>query len=469
MVYLKQKSFLFVNLLIKNCNMSEKLIYERPVINRIQSGLPDKFGAKFLMESVTEIEGHPVRDLISGYGSPLYVISEQAIRTTYRELYQAFSTRYPNIQMAWSYKTNYLDAVCRIYHQEGAWAEVVSWFEYEKAVSNGVDPRKIIFNGPYKAVDELRQSVLNGSLIHIDHFDELYQLIRITEDSKVKAKVAIRINMDTGIYPLWERFGFNYENGEAWTAINRIMNSRNMELVGLHTHIGTYIMSTSAYATATWKMAELAVRTERKFAHKIKYLDMGGGFATRNTLKGAYLPGTDTCPSFDDYAEAITGALLNSEIRPEDMPMLILETGRALIDDAGYLLGTVVANKRMASGRRGMIIDIGVNHLFTSFWYEHAVLPGVSVNADAEDTQICGPLCMNIDVIRQAVRFPLLQPGDPVVIERIGAYNMTQWLQFITYRPNVILLGEDGDIHIIRENENLDTFKSQERVPEYLR
>lgn len=446
----------------------EKLKYERPVINRIQSGLPDKFGAKFSVESKTEIDGFAVKELLGQFGSPLYVVSENAIRNTYREMFQAFSTRYPKVQMAWSYKTNYLDAVCRIYHQEGSWAEVVSWFEYEKALSNGVDPRKIIFNGPYKSVEELRQSILNGSLIHIDHFDELYQIIQLSRELPEKAKVAIRINMDTGIYPQWERFGFNYENGEAWNAINRILNTPQLELVGLHTHIGTYIMSAHAYGTATMKLAELAVRTERKFNHKVRYIDMGGGFATRNTLKGAYLPGTDTCPSFDEYADAITGALLNSEIRPEDLPLLILETGRALIDDAGYLLGTVVANKRMASGRRGMITDIGVNHLFTSFWYEHTILPGVPVNADSEDTQICGPLCMNIDVIRQAVRFPLLQPGDPVVVERIGAYNMTQWLQFITYRPKVVLLGEDGEAHIIRENETLDTFKSMERIPAYL-
>lgn len=446
----------------------EKLKYERPVINRIQSGLPDKFGAKFSLESKTDIEGFAVKDLLEQFGSPLYVVSENTIRNTYREVFQAFSTRYPKVQMAWSYKTNYLDAICRIYHQEGSWAEVVSWFEYEKALSNGVDPRKIIFNGPYKSPEELRKSILNGSLIHIDHYDELYQIIQLARELPEQAKVAIRINMDTGIYPQWERFGFNYENGEAWNAVNRILNTPQLELVGLHTHIGTYIMSAHGYGVAAMKLADLAVRTERKFNHKVRYIDMGGGFATRNTLKGAYLPGSDTCPSFDEYADAITGALLNSEIRPEDLPLLILETGRALIDDAGYLLGTVVANKRMASGRRGMITDIGVNHLFTSFWYEHTIMPGVPVNADSEDTQICGPLCMNIDVIRQAVRFPLLQPGDPVVIERIGAYNMTQWLQFITYRPKVVLLGVDGEAHIIRENETLETFKSLERVPSHL-
>ncbi len=449
--------------------MTEKLKYERPVINRIQSGLPDKFGAQFRMESKTHIEGHAVANLLNEHGSPLYVVSETTIRDTYRELMQAFTTRYPRVQAAWSYKTNYLDAVCAIYHSEGSWAEVVSWFEYEKAVSLGVDPRKIIFNGPHKSNEELEQAITGGSLIHIDHFDELYQIVGVTARIGAKAKVAIRVNMDTGIYPMWERFGFNYENGEAWNAINRIMASERLELVGLHTHIGTYIMSTVAYGIAAAKLAELAVRTERKFGHKLGYFDMGGGFATRNTLKGAYLPGTDTCPSFDDYAEAITMAILNSEIRPEDLPLLILETGRALIDDAGYLLGRVVANKRMASGRRGLIIDIGVNHLFTSFWYEHQILPGVPVSDGSEDTQICGPLCMNIDVIRQAVRFPSLQTGDPVVIERVGAYNMTQWMQFITYRPRIVLLGTDGNVHVIRERETLDTFKASERLPEYLK
>lgn len=446
----------------------EKLRYERPVINRVVSGLPDKFGAKFRVEPRTEIDGHAVSDLLKEHGSPLYLISEDTIRKTTRDLYQAFSVRYPRVQLSWSYKTNYLDAVCRIFHQEGSWAEVVSWFEYEKALNNGVDPKKIIFNGPGKSEQELEKAITLGSLVHIDHFDELYLIIKLSRRLPEKAKVAIRVNMDTGIYPHWERFGFNYENGEAWNAINRIMNSEGLELVGLHTHIGTYIMSASAYAVAAGKLADLAVRTDRKFNHKVKYIDMGGGFATSNTLKGAYLPGSDTCPTFDDYAEAITGALLSSELRPEELPLLILETGRALIDDAGYLLGTVIANKRMASGRRGMIIDIGINHLFTSFWYEHTILPGIPVTSNSEDTQICGPLCMNIDIIRQAIRFPLLQPGDPVVIERIGAYNMTQWLQFINYRPRILLAGINGKTDIVRERETLETFLAQERVPERL-
>jgi diaminopimelate decarboxylase len=447
----------------------EKAKFERPVINRINAGVPDKFGMKTNVRPITAIDNNSIRDLLNEYGSPLYVLSENTIRETYREAESAFKTRYPKVQFAWSYKTNYMNAVCRVFHQEGSWAEVVSGFEYEKAIANGVPGNKIIFNGPDKSREDLNIAIKNGSLIHIDHFDELYEILELTEETGEKAKVAIRINMDTGIYPQWDRFGFNYENGEAWAAVNKIMPAPNVELIGLHTHIGTYIMTPASYGVATSKLADLTLRIDRKFDHQIKYIDLGGGFASKNTLKGAYLPGSDTCPTFDDYAQAITDALTNSDIKHDKMPTLFLETGRALIDDAGFLAGTVKANKRLADGRRSLVIDIGINMLFTSFWYEHSIVPAQDHQADMEDTTIYGPLCMNIDVIRSAVQFPLLEKGDHVVINRIGAYNMTQWMQFITYRPKIVMINTEGKAEIIRENENFDTMNMMERIPEHLK
>jgi diaminopimelate decarboxylase len=268
--------------------------------------------------------------------------------------------------------------------------------------------------------------------------------------------------MDTGIYPMWDRFGFNYENGEAWNAINRIMLAENLDLIGLHTHIGTYIMVASAYGIAATKLANLMMATHRKFDYWIKYIDLGGGFASKNTLKGAYMPGSETCPSFDEYAEAISNALISSEIPHDKLPALFLETGRALIDDAGYLLTTVLANKRSPTGRRNMVIDAGVNILFTTFWYNLGIYPSKESSDYLEETTIYGPLCMNIDVIRDAINFPHVKTGDQLVIERVGAYNVTQWMQFITYRPNVILIDKNGETKIIKHKESLETFKQTE-------
>jgi diaminopimelate decarboxylase len=446
-----------------------KLAFERPIIQRINAGLPSKYGMSHRLEPLSHIDGTPIKDLIGEFGSPLFVLSESTIRKTYKEAHRAFSSRYPNVQFAWSYKTNYLNAVCNVFHQEGAWAEVVSGFEYDKAIANGVPGELILFNGPDKSTEDLQKAIRNNSLIHIDHFDELYEIIHLSKEMTERPKVAIRVNMDTGIYPKWDRFGFNYENGEAWDALNRIMANKNLDLMGLHTHIGTYMMSIDAYRIAAGKLADLSIKLERKHGHALKYIDMGGGFASKNTLRGAYYPGTDTAPSFDDFAEAITSVLMSSDIKPDHLPMLILETGRAMIDDAGYLVGTVIANKRLADGRRATILDAGVNLLFTAFWYEHDVRPVQPVSDQTEDTTLYGPLCMNIDVIRGNVMFPLLKKGDQYVIKRVGAYNNTQWMQFITLRPNVVMLDSKGNPHLIRKREVLETINSQEVIPEHLK
>ena len=443
----------------------EKLAYEKPIISKITAGVPNKFGLPAKQKVISEIEGIPVSSIMEEYGSPVFVISEKKIRDTYHEAKLAFETRYPKVQFAWSYKTNYLDAVCSIFHDEGSWAEVVSGFEFEKALALGVNGTNILFNGPDKSEQDLELAINNNACIHIDHFDELYLLIATTKKLQKKARVAIRINLDAGIYPMWDRFGFNYENGEAWNAINRIMLAEDLELIGLHTHIGTYIMSAAAYGVAARKLSVLYMSVHQKFDHWLKYIDLGGGFASKNTLKGAYMPGSETCPSFDEYAEAISNALISSEIPHENLPVLFLETGRALIDDAGYLLTTVLANKISSVGRRTTVIDAGVNLLFTSFWYNLGVFHTKEKSSLAEETTIYGPLCMNIDVIRDAINIPHAKVGDQLVIERVGAYNMTQWMQFITYRPNVVLIDLEGKMHIIRKKEELNSLKSFELNP----
>lgn len=446
----------------------EKLKYERPSIKQLNAGLMNKFGLKTEYNPVTHIDGAPVKQIIADYGSPVFVMSERQIRKNYQNALRAFKTRYPKVQFAWSYKTNYLSAVCNVFHQEGSWAEVVSGFEYNKALNNGVPGNKIIFNGPDKREEDIRLAIENDSLLHIDHFDELYYLIEICEKLDRKPRVAIRVNMDTGIYPMWDRFGFNYESGQAWNAINKIMSTDRLELVGLHSHIGTFMLSTSAYAVAAAKLCDLAYHFKLKFGQNIQYLDLGGGFPSTNTLKGSFLPGADTVPSIDEFAEAITTTILNYGFRQDELPLLMLETGRAMVDDAGYLLGTVLATKRLSDGRRATIMDFGVNLMFTSFWYDHKISPAQEFSHHTEDMVVYGPLCMNIDVVRESVSLPLLQRGDNVVVHKVGAYNMTQWMQFISMRPNVVMVDMHDKVHLIRRAEKLEDLEVMELMPEYL-
>jgi diaminopimelate decarboxylase len=106
--------------------------------------------------------------------------------------------------------------------------------------------------------------------------------------------------------------------------------------------------------------------------------------------------------------------------------------------------------------------------LLTSFWYEHQVSPAQDFVAHNENMVIYGPLCMNIDVIRESINLPQLNPGDQVVVHKVGAYNMTQWMQFITLRPAVVLIDEKLRTHIIRQNETLEYTAEPELIPAHL-
>lgn len=449
--------------------MSDKRRYERPVVLKQQTGFMNKFGSGPLTHPKSEIDGIPVSVLAERFGTPLFVISERRIRENQRRATRVFSTRYPAVRFAWSYKTNYLNAVCSVFHQEGSWAEVVSGFEYEKARRLGVKGEHIIFNGPSKTKDDIRRAIKEGAAIHIDHFDELYDVFEISREEDRTARVAIRVNCDTGVYPKWDRFGFNFENDEAKQALRRIMTSDRLNPVGLHTHIGTYMMTTDSYKTATDKLVELAAWLKTEYGHTLEYIDIGGGFPSNNTLNGQYLPAEQIVPSIEEYANAISTALLSLPYAKDELPVLILETGRALIDDAASLITTILALKRLSDGRRALIIDAGVNILITRFWYKHKITPAQPGGVMTENTAIYGPLCMNIDCIAENIVLPVMKKGDRLVIDYVGAYDMTQWMQFITLRPNIVMVMEDGSVELIRESENIEYLLENERIPEKLR
>ncbi len=448
--------------------MSDRKPYEKPTIIRVESSM-SKAGVPTPKQRVrSAIGGVKIDELVERFGSPLFVFDEADIRRRYRRAYEAFSSRYPNVQFGWSYKTNYLKAVCAVFHSEGAIAEVVSEFEYEKARGLGIDGREIIFNGPYKPYEALLRAAKEEAKIHIDTFDEINDLERVADELGRTVPVAIRLNMDTGVYPQWSRFGFNIESGQAMDAVKRIKAGGKLVLTGLHAHIGTFMLDAHAYKVETAKMVQLMNEIEEQVGFTIDYIDVGGGFASKNHLRGIYQPPEVVVPSIDDYAEAITSALYEN-IKGSRYPKLYLETGRHLIDEAGYLVTSVVASKTLPDSRRSYIVDAGVNLLYTYFWYKFNIELTRTIGGISEPAMINGPLCMNIDVIDESILLPRLRRGDKLVISPVGAYNVTQWMQFIRYRPRVLMVMADGSVELIREREELDDIERREILPDSLK
>lgn len=436
--------------------------YQKPTINKIDFAMASKYGSPIKSQKIrTKIDGVDVNELTKKYGSPLFVFSQRAIEEKYNSLKSAFSSRYPDVKFSWSYKTNYLNEICKIYHKLGSSAEVVSEFEYQKARALGVEGKDIIFNGPYKPKKDLKIAVKEGAKIHVDNLFELGDLEEIADELDIVIPVAIRINMDTGVYPAWSRFGFNYENGEAFETVARMYKKGKLTLVGIHSHIGTFMLDASSYKKATTKIMQLKSQVEQAFNCDISYIDLGGGFASKSSLKGIYQSSEVVVPTADEYAQAITDAIYELN-QSEKLPTLYLETGRHLIDEAGYLLTSVWGYKRFPDGKKGYILDAGVNLLYTSTWYNFNIELDRRYEGDNEPSMLNGPLCMNIDVIEENIMLPPLDRGSVITISPVGAYNYTQAMQFIRYKPAVVLIDNESKVRVIKEVDDLETVNYKE-------
>ena len=450
--------------------MTKQSAYEKPTIIKIGNPIYTKHGVSSSASFPTrsDIEGQSIESLCQKYGSPLFVFSETTLRNQFRKYQSAFRSRYPDVKLSWSYKTNYLKAICSVLHQEGALAEVVSDFEYDKARALGIRGEDIIYNGPYKTRESLVRAAKEGAKIHIDHIDEIATLESIAQELHIPIQVGLRINLNTGIFPLWTRFGLNLESDQAIQAVERIVKGRTLRIAGLHTHIGTFVLDPAAYHKAARSLCEFLLKIEDKFAVKIDYIDMGGGFPSKNHLKGIYQPPEIAVPPIDDYAEQITSAIKET-LSGRKLPQLLLESGRHVIDEAGFLITSVVAQKLLPDGRRAYVLDAGVNLLYTSTWYKYKIEMDGAENTLAEPSILYGPLCMNIDVVDEGLLLPRLPLGKRLILSPVGAYNVTQWMQFIQYRPAVALIRTSGSVELIRARESLQSVELNEQLPEDLK
>jgi diaminopimelate decarboxylase len=444
-------------------------IYEKPSITSHYLEATTKYTACAFNPSICrQIDGVDVMSLVHQFGSPLYVTSEKTLRQSYKTFIKELRKYYPDTYIAYSYKTNYLKGICSILHQEGAWAEVVSGLEYNMALGLGVDPAKIVFNGTYKSNKESMHAMKEGSLINIDSFNEIYQMENLASSLKATPiPVGIRVNVNIN-YPPWHKFGFNIESGQALEAVRRIQSSKPLRLNGLHCHIGTYVPDASSYQTAMQKIVEFALKIERELEVKIDYLDMGGGYASINTLHSQFLAATAVVPTPSQYAYALTAPLCARVSEFKSKPRLLLEPGRILVDECLSLVTTVVANKRYADGRKAIVIDAGVNLLPTAYWYKHEIASVQDIGANLEIIDIYGPLCMQIDIIRQNVRLPFFQKGHILVIKNVGAYNITQSMQFIYARPPVVIIN-NNQAEYLRYPEQLEDIQRLEALPDRLK
>ena len=422
------------------------------------SELPDYIeyeNNELMIDEVSAIE------LIREYGTPLFVISEKQVSQNYNRVRKAFS-RYPKCLIAYSYKTNYLPAVCNILHQEGAGAEVVSAFELLLAKKLGVPASKIIFNGPGKSDEEIGMIVDEDiALVNADTVEELERINQIAKAKGKMVDVGIRVKPTVPNFFVWPKFGMDIASGQAFKAYQRASELKNINAIGIHAHIGTQICSTRPYTESIRQMAKLMSKVNAELGIEFKFFDIGGGFGVPcftplfPTEEKVENPAT-----IEQLGDSIVTTFLSciSDYNLSE-PTLVLEPGRIIITDPALILTMVEGTKVIGESTKTAVVDAGVNLIMFAPYYYHRIVPVVIKERAREAVDIYGPLCMQMDVLGVNRKLPVLKRGDFLAILDAGAYSISLSQQFIRPRPPVVLVKGRRKRLVRREETFEDIFR----------
>ena len=384
--------------------------------------------------------------LANEYGTPLYVYSRARIEENYRRIQYAFKALKAHIHF--SVKSNANGAILRVLRELGSGFDVVSAGEAYRALRAGADPATLVFAGVGKTEKELIFALENNlGWINVESVQELEVLNRLASERHAKPQVALRINpqveadthhhMATGGH----RSKFGIDVNDAQSILRQAGRYLNLDIAGLHVHIGSQLANTVETVAALQRVLELAT------LHPIRNLDIGGGFPV------PYRP-DDELPDPSVFAEAVQQVL---QANARHSFEIAIEPGRSIIADAGVLIATVQYIK-VREGRRVVVCDASMAELIRPALYDayHHIVPVKDGQPSAMVADIVGPVCETGDTLGNDRALAEVARGDRLLIMDAGAYGMTMASNYNSRpRPAEVLV--DGKFHrLIRRRETWD-------------
>ena len=412
------------------------------------------------------IGGCSALDLAEEYGTPVYVLDEATLRNRCRSYRAEFEQRTLNIggpgsQVLYASKAYINPALARILNEEGLGLDVVSGGELAVAAAARFPLEKVYFHGNNKTPDELAYSVEQGiGRIVVDSFHEMEVLDRIAGEAGKVQDILIRVSpgidphthayTTTGIID--SKFGFSIQTGDAERAIRQALAAPNLDLKGLHFHLGSPIFELEPYAAAT----DLVLRFAAGFREEgldLQEFSPGGGFAISYTRD-------QEPPSIGEYAETIVSTLkATCDELGLAIPTLLIEPGRSIVGPAGVALYRIGAIKDIPGVRKYVSVDGGMGDNIRPALYQAAyeVLSAGKANVTVEEkVTIAGKYCESGDVLASDIMLPTPEPGDIIAIPASGAYCPSMASNYnLNPRPPMVLVNR-GQSRIIRRRESYE-------------
>ena len=404
------------------------------------------------------IGGNDVTSLAEKYGTPLYVYDEVTIRTMARQFISEFTSRYSKTKVAYASKAFLNKSMAKIAHEENLELDVVSGGEIATAAAAGFPTAKMHFHGNNKTPSELSESVNSGvETIVVDGFQELDLLNEIARDQNVVQGIMLRLSPSidahthghttTGILDV--KFGFSIETGESTVAIRQALQSSNLDLKGIHFHLGSPIFELEPYSTAIDTVFDYLAQFVPEGLN-LREFSPGGGFAIGYTRESPP-------PPVSAYAEVITSMLKNkcSDLNIEP-PVLIIEPGRSIVGRAGVAVYTVGVIKEIPTVRTYVSLDGGMGDNIRPALYGseyEAVIANKIIAEDEKIVTLAGKYCESGDLLVKDVLLPRIETGDIVAIPSSGAYCLAMSSNYnMNPRPAVVMVG-NGQSRLVRKRE----------------
>lgn len=403
------------------------------------------------------IGGCDTLELATEFGTPLYLFDEFSLRRKCAECTTGFTQYYSDATITYACKAFMNKALALIVKEEGLGLDVVSAGELNIAHSVGFPLDKVYFNGNNKSAEEVGLAVKwRVGRIVVDNFHELDMLSEIARKADYVSDILLRLSpgvdphthqyVSTGIVD--SKFGFYLSDVDKVVA--QAMADPNLNLVGLHFHIGSLILEVEPYEQSIVVTLNLAAEMRRKYGFELRELNIGGGFAVQYCLDSPALP-------IVVYAEAIAAQIIHkcNELKMP-LPRLVVEPGRVIVGQAGVALYEVGVIKDIPGIRRYVLVDGGmadnVRPALYGSKYE-ALVAGKALADETERVTIAGKFCESGDILVQDINLPPVIPGDIIAIPDCGAYCLSMASNYNTsLKPAVVLVGE-GKARLIRRRE----------------
>lgn len=426
------------------------------------------FGAMEIKENELFIGGVSSIELVKNYGSPLYVMDEELLIETCKKYYSNFKCLENNNRVAYAGKAFLTKAMCRLINEQGLYLDVVSGGELYTAYKAEFPLDKVYFHGNNKSVNEIELGVKLGvGVFVVDNLDEMKILNEMAKKYNKNQNIYLRLTpgieahthdyIKTG--QIDSKFGFAPVGSTIIDAVKLALDCENLNLKGLHCHIGSQIFEIQPYIDAVEIMIGFIRDVKEETGHIITELDLGGGFGIHYTDEDKPKETSDYCTSIVNKVDEVCERL------NIDRPILTIEPGRSIVGNAGITLYTIGSIKEIDGVRTYVSVDGGMtDNIRPALYgakYEMAIANKITERCD-DKVSIAGKCCESGDIFVNDIYIQKPSIGDILVVFSTGAYGFSMSSNYNKNPRAAVVFVKDGVARVVSKRQSYEELLSLE-------